>query len=155
MEKLYYQSPVGLLGISYCENTVHRVEFLDAPAVTAGDDGAFEKLVREELDGYFFHGSKSIYLDTACEGTAFSEKVWSALRDIPYGQTASYSEIARRIGSPLAARAVGSACRRNPVPILIPCHRVIGGDGCLAGYAGGLKIKEALLELEKSQMPSE
>ncbi|MDO4630172.1 MAG: methylated-DNA--[protein]-cysteine S-methyltransferase [Planctomycetia bacterium] len=92
-------------------------------------------------------------------GTDFQQKVWTALRKIPYGETVSYGEIARRIGSPKAARAVGMANHVNPLPIFIPCHRVVGSNGKLTGYAPGLKIKRILLELEagvqRLQYPTE
>ena len=85
------------------------------------------------------------------EGTSFQKKVWGALRTIPYGETRSYGEIARQVGNPRAARAVGMANHENPVAIVVPCHRVIAGDGSLGGYAGGLKRKSRILGLEKSQ----
>lgn len=87
-------------------------------------------------------------LPLAPKGTPFQQKVWEALRTIPYGQTKSYGEIARQIGSPMGARAVGMANHRNPIAILIPCHRVVGKKGELTGYAGGLWRKQALLNLE-------
>ena len=83
------------------------------------------------------------------QGSSFSKRVWEALREIPYGQTVSYGEIAARIGSPNAARAVGMANHRNPIPIIIPCHRVIGANGKPVGYAGGLSVKTILLNLER------
>ena len=82
------------------------------------------------------------------DGTDFQRRVWLALADIPFGETISYSELAQRIGSPRAVRAVGAANGRNPLPIVLPCHRVIGRDGGLRGYGGGLDIKAALLNLE-------
>jgi methylated-DNA-[protein]-cysteine S-methyltransferase len=82
------------------------------------------------------------------KGTEFQQKVWAALCEIPYGETRTYGEIAAAIGSPKAARAVGMACNRNPVWITIPCHRVVGSNGSLTGYAGGLEMKKFLLELE-------
>ena len=84
-------------------------------------------------------------------GTPFQLNVWEALRRIPYGETVTYGELARRIGRPPAARAVGSANHHNPLPIVVPCHRVIGADGTLTGYAGGLVVKRALLALEAGQ----
>ena len=92
------------------------------------------------------------YLDLHLQGTPFQMKVWQALREIPYGRTASYGEIARKIGSPGASRAVGGANHRNPLPIVIPCHRVIGANGRLVGFGGGLEIKEALLRLERNHL---
>ena len=83
------------------------------------------------------------------EGTPFQQRVWRVLLDIPYGDTVSYAEVATLIGQPAAVRAVGAANGRNPIPIVIPCHRVIGSDGRLTGYGGGLAVKEALLALER------
>jgi methylated-DNA-[protein]-cysteine S-methyltransferase len=85
---------------------------------------------------------------TTIEGSPFQRSVWEALREIPYGETASYGEIARRVDAPGAARAVGIACNRNPLPIIVPCHRVVGADGRLVGFGGGLPLKRALLEME-------
>ena len=86
---------------------------------------------------------------TAAAGTPFQQAVWNALKEIPYGETRSYGEIARQIGHPRASRAVGQANNRNPLPIVVPCHRVIGASGALTGYAGGLDIKVRLRELER------
>lgn len=87
-------------------------------------------------------------------GTAFQEKVWAALREIPYGKTCSYGEIAGAVGSPRGARAVGMACNRNPILLFTPCHRVIGSTGKLVGFAGGLEVKKHLLELESGEQES-
>ena len=87
------------------------------------------------------------------QGTAFQRKVWAALAEIPYGETISYLELARRIGNPSSVRAVGLANGKNPLPIVVPCHRVIGSNGALVGYAGGLPIKRALLALEGALSP--
>ena len=92
-------------------------------------------------------------LPLAFVGTEFQKKVWKALRDIPYGRTECYGALAERIGCPGGARAVGTANHRNPLPILVPCHRVVGAKGQLAGYAGGLEMKRALLELENGKNP--
>jgi methylated-DNA-[protein]-cysteine S-methyltransferase len=100
------------------------------------------------LDAYFSGRDVPFDVPLAPSGTPFQREVWSALRDIPFGATASYAEIARRIGRPRAVRAVGAANARNPIAILVPCHRVIGADGSLTGYAGGLERKRALLSLE-------
>ena len=89
------------------------------------------------------------YLTLSPEGTPFYREVWRELERIPYGRTISYGRLARRLGKPGAARAVGTANGRNPLPIVIPCHRVIGSDGSLTGYGGGLRFKRALLELER------
>ncbi|WP_456083361.1 methylated-DNA--[protein]-cysteine S-methyltransferase [Megamonas funiformis] len=103
-----------------------------------------------QLDEYF-QGKRTIFsLPFKLTGTPFQLAVWKELQNIPYGQTTSYKEIAQKINKPKACRAVGMANNKNPLPIIIPCHRVIGSNGKLIGYAGGLKLKNYLLELEKS-----
>jgi methylated-DNA-[protein]-cysteine S-methyltransferase len=103
---------------------------------------------RRQLEEYFRGVRKSFDIKLEIRGTDFQTKVWQALREIPYGERASYKDIAVRIGSPKAVRAVGGANNRNPLPIVIPCHRVVGADGALVGYGGGLPIKTFLLQLE-------
>ncbi|HPF88008.1 MAG TPA: methylated-DNA--[protein]-cysteine S-methyltransferase [Candidatus Limiplasma sp.] len=102
-----------------------------------------------ELAEYFSGKRKVFTVPLAPRGTVFQQSVWQVLRSIPYGETLSYGEVAKRIGNPKASRAVGMANNKNPLPILIPCHRVIGASGKLVGYGGGLGIKEALLTLEQ------
>jgi methylated-DNA-[protein]-cysteine S-methyltransferase len=116
------------------------------------DDEPFRE-VRDQLDEYFAGDRTAFDLPVAPRGTPFQQRVWAALREIPYGRTASYSEIARRLGSPRAVRAVGGANGRNPISIVIPCHRVISADGSLGGYGGGLGRKEFLLAHERSHRP--
>lgn len=103
-----------------------------------------------EFEAYFAGRLQRFTLPLAARGTAFQQAVWRALCDIPYGETRSYGDIARAIGKPSASRAVGAANGRNPLSIIVPCHRVIGQSGSLTGYAGGLPIKQALLRLEGS-----
>ena len=103
---------------------------------------------REELLTYFAGERQDFSFPMAPHGTEFQQQVWQALRDIPYGQVATYRDIAQRIGRPQAVRAVGAANGANPVAVVVPCHRVIGSNGTLTGYAGGLDIKEKLLRLE-------
>jgi methylated-DNA-[protein]-cysteine S-methyltransferase len=103
---------------------------------------------KEQLSAYFRGELTQFDLPLAPEGTTFQRKVWEELRRIPYGRTVSYGEVARRLGRPNACRAVGLANRRNPIPIVVPCHRVIGADGSLTGYGGGLACKRTLLDLE-------
>jgi methylated-DNA-[protein]-cysteine S-methyltransferase len=102
-----------------------------------------------QLDEYFAGTLRQFDLPLAPEGTPFQQRVWRALLDIPYGETVSYAELARRIDQPSAVRAVGAANGQNPLSIVIPCHRVIGSDGRLVGYGGGLPAKSALLALEQ------
>src|SRR5690625_884241 len=106
---------------------------------------------REQLAAYFDNRLQVFNLPLKPAGTEFQRRVWEALRDIPYGQTESYGALARRIGRPRAARAVGMANGRNPISIIIPCHRVMGADGSLTGYGGGIDRKRWLLEHERSQ----
>lgn len=103
----------------------------------------------EQLEAYFAGSLRAFKMDLAPAGTPFQQEVWSALQDIPYGQTFSYGEVARAIGKPSAVRAVGAANGANPIGIVIPCHRVIGANGSLTGYGGGLENKALLLEHER------
>ena len=103
----------------------------------------------KELEEYFKGKRKEFTVPCRPEGTDFQKRVWEALTRIPYGETRTYKEIAAEAGNPKASRAVGMANNKNPVPIIIPCHRVIGSDGKLTGYAGGLGVKEFLLNLER------
>lgn len=111
------------------------------------DDDAFGN-VRRQLDAYFAGDLRTFDVDLAPRGSAFQQDVWAALRDVPFGRTASYGELARTVGRPAAARAVGAAVGRNPISIIVPCHRVIGSTGTMTGYAGGLERKQWLLSLE-------
>lgn len=116
-------------------------------AATAAAYAVFTARERE-LQEYFARQRRQFDLPLAPQGTPFQQRVWQALRQIPYGQTASYKQIAQTIGHPTACRAVGGANNKNPLPIFIPCHRVIGAGGSLTGYAGGLDLKQGLLALE-------
>jgi methylated-DNA-[protein]-cysteine S-methyltransferase len=119
-----------------------------APASAPAETAPALAALRGALEAYFSGRAVDFDIPLAPAGTPFQQAVWQALRGIPYGATASYAEIARRIGRPRAVRAVGLANARNPIAIIVPCHRVIGADGTLTGYAGGLERKQALLELE-------
>jgi methylated-DNA-[protein]-cysteine S-methyltransferase len=114
-------------------------------------DDAFDDL-RAQLDDYFAGRRREFDLQLAMRGSPFQRRVWHALREIPYGETVSYGELARRIDVPSASRAVGVANSQNPVCVIVPCHRVIGADGSLTGYAGGLERKRLLLDLEAGAM---
>jgi methylated-DNA-[protein]-cysteine S-methyltransferase len=107
--------------------------------------------VRAQLREYFAGERITFDMPLALEGSPFERRVWRALQEIPYGETISYGELARRIGQPSAARAVGLANGRNPIAVVVPCHRVIGANGTLTGYGGGLERKRILLELESGQ----
>ncbi len=107
--------------------------------------------VQAQLSEYFAGERVTFDVPLVMRGAPFERRVWDALREVPYGETVSYGEIARRVGQPSAARAVGLANGRNPIAVIVPCHRVIGADGTLTGYGGGLERKRLLLELESGQ----
>jgi len=120
------------------------------------DDGAepFATATRQLAE--YFAGTRTAFdLPLAPAGTPFQQRVWAALREIPYGETTSYGELAERIGSPGAARAVGLANGRNPIGIVVPCHRVVGSTGALTGYGGGIETKRRLLDAERGTLPLE
>lgn len=108
-----------------------------------------ENVIQKQFTEYEKGARKAFDLPLHIKGTEFQKKVWNALLEIPYGETRSYQEIAIQIGNPKAVRAVGGACNRNPIGIIVPCHRVVGKNGSLTGYAGGLDYKKLLLEKEK------
>jgi len=114
------------------------------------EDVPLLQAVAEQLTAYFRGELTAFDLPVAAAGTPFQQRVWAALQDIPYGETRSYGEVAAEIGNPAASRAVGAANGRNPVSIVVPCHRVVGSTGRLTGYAGGLTTKEQLLAHERS-----
>lgn len=146
----YYNGPIGKIGIVENEGVITHVYFEDELKDKIIEEGK-SKLLEEackQLEEYFQGMRKEFDLPLKPTGTPFMESVWKALQDIPYGQTKSYKDIAEAIGNAKACRAVGLANNRNPIPIFIPCHRVIGANGKLVGYGGGLHIKEYLLELE-------
>lgn len=148
-------SPIGVLLITGNGSAITGVYMQDGrPAI--GDhwqrDDAHFMAAREQLQAYFRGERQHFDLPLAGEGTVFQQSVWKALREIPYGHTESYGELARRIGNHKASRAVGLANGRNPIGIIVPCHRVIGANGSLTGYAGGLERKKWLLAHEQAHM---
>jgi methylated-DNA-[protein]-cysteine S-methyltransferase len=138
-----------LLAARNDEGAITRIHFTGAtaPETWRRDDAAFAD-VREQLHAYFAGELHEFSLPLAPAGTPFQQSVWTALRAIPYGQTRSYLEIATAIGKPSACRAVGAANGANPLPIVVPCHRVIGANGTLTGFGGGIDVKRQLLALE-------
>jgi len=149
-------SPVGLLTLAGRDGHLMHLRMEDQTYEPSRDgwevdDSAFPDVV-EQLAEYFAGERTDFELSLDLVGTAFQRTVWTALREIPYGETCSYGEIARKIGSPGASRAVGLANGHNPIGIIVPCHRVIGANGSLTGYGGGLERKRMLLDLEKSRM---
>jgi methylated-DNA-[protein]-cysteine S-methyltransferase len=150
-------SPVGLLTLAGLDPTLMHLRMVDQTYEPSRDgwecdDSAFGPAV-EQLQAYFAGERTEFDLDLDLRGTAFQRRVWAALLTIPYGVTRSYGEIAEQIDSPGAFRAVGLANGHNPIGIIVPCHRVIGANGSLTGYGGGLDRKRALLELEKRRQP--
>ncbi|PFG32600.1 methylated-DNA--[protein]-cysteine S-methyltransferase [Sanguibacter antarcticus] len=134
----------GTLSALYMTDAVHRPS--DASFGEATEAGF--ALLREEITRYFAGELRTFTVETAAAGTPFQLRVWAALARIPYGQTRSYAEIAHDLGDPRTVRAVGAANGRNPLSIVVPCHRVVGADGSLVGFAGGIERKRALLDLE-------
>lgn len=139
------QSPVGPLTLIGTESALTEIAFGDSGAEASSP---VLKQAAEELAEYFAGARREFTVPLAPEGTAFQKRVWEELRKIPYGETASYGDVAARLEKPGGAIAVGQANSRNPIPIMIPCHRVIGANGKMVGYTGGLHIKRALLAVE-------
>lgn len=141
-----FPSPVGTITVKADEEYLLNVEFGGCDTERSNK---ITTLAKEEIGLYFDGKLKEFTVPYRLSGTEFQLKVWNALTEIPYGETASYEDIAVRIGNPKACRAVGMANNKNRLPIIIPCHRVIGKNGSLTGYAGGTAIKKILLETEK------
>lgn len=154
---LHLDSPVGPLLLAGAGAQLTTIGFTTGPKALAPDPAwrhdpeAFPE-ARSQLRAYFAGELRAFALDLAPKGTEFQLKVWQALRRIPYGATISYGELAEQIGQPKAVRAVGAANGRNPLPIVVPCHRVIGSNGKLTGFGGGLKNKQTLLVLEQGKL---
>ena len=143
-------SPVGPLTLVAGDGGLRAVRFGAEPLPAGAPDGDDPVLAAtaEQLRAYFAGERTTFDLPLELTGTPFQRRAWLALADIPYGATVSYGEQARRLGRPGAARAVGAANGRNPLPIVLPCHRLVGANGSLTGYGGGLAVKRALLEHE-------
>ena len=145
----FYETDLGIIGIRDNNNAIIEVFYSKSKI---NDHLKETPLIREyfnQLKEYFQGTRREFTIPIEAEGSEFQKKVWKALLDIPYGQTRTYKEIAIAIGNEKACRAVGMANNRNPISIIIPCHRVIGANGKLVGYGGGLDIKEKLLNIEK------
>jgi len=151
MRKCFYSSPIGEICIKE-ENGNIVALFLkkeEEIAEKKEEESEVLKEAKKQLAEYFSGIRREFHLPLCPHGTAFQKKVWNALQRIPYGQTKSYGEVAAEIGNPNASRAVGGANHKNPIMIVIPCHRVIGADGGLVGFGGGIEVKRYLLSLEK------
>lgn len=147
MGRAVYETTMGAMTLTWEEEGLTGL-FPGGVPDMEGRSGFSDRVVCE-LEEYLAGERKGFDLPLCPRGTPFQKKVWQALQSIPYGQTCSYGEIAAQIGQPRACRAVGMANHRNPILILIPCHRVVGKNGSLTGYAAGLELKQRLLELEK------
>ncbi len=163
MTSLQYRtidSPVGPLTLAGVEQTLMHLRMADQthePDRTGWESappGTFGEAV-EQLDAYFAGELTEFDLDFQMQGTDFQRRVWAALQTIPYGETRSYGDIAVQIGAPGASRAVGLANGRNPLSIIVPCHRVVGSTGNLIGYGGGIDRKRILLTLERDRQPAQ
>lgn len=151
----YLDSPIGELLLAGDSHDLCELGFPDGPKRRRAEPGWELRDVifteaKAQLDRYFAGVLKEFSLPLALSGTPFQLRVLDELKKIPYGETVSYGEIATRLGKPQAMRAVGAANGRNPIPVIIPCHRVIGANGKLTGFGGGLPIKEALLKIEQA-----
>lgn len=147
----YYEYPVGTLGIAQDEKGVTNIFFRQRDALSGAvtEETDLIKRAAAQLDEYFAGTRKAFDIPLSFYGTEFQKKVWHALCTIPYGETRSYKQIAEQAGCPGGARAVGMANNQNPIMIVVPCHRVIGANGKLVGYASGVDVKKFLLDLEK------
>ena len=148
MTTRWMESPIGGLRVHASAGLITAIDFGAKPHKRRIADPLLDR-AEQQLREYFSGERTQFDLPLASEGSEFQKKVWAELQRIPYGETASYGDIARRLGyEPVISRAVGAANGANPIPIVVPCHRVIGSDGSLTGYAGGLERKKTLLDLE-------
>ena len=148
----YYNTKIGRIGIEENGVAITKLDFINKDMeeeIIEENETVLLKEAINELNEYLDGNRSSFDLPLEPKGTEFQKKVWNALKEIPYGETRSYGEIAKIIGNEKAARAVGMANNKNPIAIIVPCHRVIGANGKLVGYAGGLDLKEKLLQLER------
>ena len=147
-----YDTVIGKIIIEESEEKISRIEIVNGTEKFDGKEEETELINKtyKELDEYFRGKRKTFDIPLKIEGTEFQKKIWNELLEIPYGETRSYLDIAKRVGNPKASRAVGMANHNNKIIIIIPCHRVIGSNKKLVGYAGGLDVKEKLLKLEQN-----
>lgn len=148
MNRYHYKFPIGTVCIEE-ENQFITSLYMDSNIEENEKETELLQEAHQQLKEYFSGKRKTFDLPIHLEGTEFQKKVWAALQTIPYGETRTYGEIAEQIGNPKASRAVGGANHNNPIMIVVPCHRVIGANGSLVGFGGGLDMKKYLLELEK------
>lgn len=149
MVTCYYQTKIGRIKIAQEGDAIVEINVTDSEKESEKETPLIKKTIKE-IEEYFEGKRKFFDIPISIKGTEFQEKVWEALLRIPYGETKSYEDIAKMIGCPKGARAVGMANHNNKIIIIIPCHRVIGKNGKLVGYAGGLPVKEKLLQIESN-----
>ena len=151
LEKIYFyeDTPVGKLCIGETNGAITRVTWEHLPKEYVLEETELIRKCKQQLDEFFEGKRKEFDLPLAPTGTVFQKKVWDALTKIPYGETRSYKDIAIAVDNPKGFRAVGMANNKNPIAIIVPCHRVIGSNGKLVGYAGGMDVKTFLLQLEQ------
>lgn len=152
MEISFYKSPVGWLELSVENDQVYAIEHVSHRVGTGASQkkSPLMKSLHLQLGQYFAGRREKFDLPLAPRGTTFQQQVWKAMGAIPFGQVKSYGDLAKKVGKPGAARAVGGACNRNPWLVVVPCHRVVAANGGLGGFALGLPAKRRLLEIEKS-----
>ncbi len=148
----YYYYPIGRVGIAEENGHITHILFANQKHPEGFQEAETPLMKKAALQlAEYFAGKRKIFdLPLHMPGTDFQRSCWAALQTIPWGETRSYRDIAEQVGNPKAARAVGMANNRNPIPIIVPCHRVVGSDGRLVGFGGGLPVKQFLLELERS-----
>lgn len=144
-----YKTDIGFISIGYEMDTIKYIQRLPKEPTQNGIRTPLTDEVYKQITEYFIGRRKTFDFPYQLEGTPFQQKVWKALCAIPYGETCTYKEIAEAIGNPKASRAVGMANHKNPLLIVVPCHRVIGTNGKLIGYLGGIELKSLLLDIEK------
>lgn len=154
-----FDTPVGVLNVAAEGDELRHIEFPSSRHAATGNHWKWVppehapdvlRAAHQQLREYFAGQRKTFDLPLAPRGTAFQLRVWQTLASIPFARTWSYQQLAAACGNPKAMRAVGAACGRNPLPIVLPCHRVLGADGSLTGFAGGLEVKATLLRLERA-----
>ena len=151
METAAFKSPIGWVLISGTDTTITKVDFVEVAPENTDSKLPMLNKCKLQLEEYFAGNRKEFELNLSPNGTDFQKKVWNELQNIPFGKTISYMDQSKKMGDPKAIRAVASANGKNPIAVIIPCHRVIGSSGDLTGYASGIHRKKWLLELESNQ----
>lgn len=151
MDQVIISSPLGAIHLKADQEALYVLEFTDSLVTDDITNNPILRLAQKELNEYFKGSRKEFTVPIHLKGTSFQQRVWQELQNIPYGVTISYGELARRIGSPAASRAVGGANGKNPISIIVPCHRVINSNQQLGGYSSGLPRKVFLLNLEGAE----